>query len=41
VNWVAGWVVGWVVWLLTFPGRIMRVVSYRILCDINKVELFI
>ena len=39
MNWVAGWVVGWVVWLLTFPGRIMRVVSYRILCDINKVEV--
>jgi hypothetical protein len=34
------WVVGWLVWLLTFPGRIMRVVSYRVLCDINKVEVF-
>ncbi|MBV9391986.1 MAG: hypothetical protein JOY96_08860 [Verrucomicrobia bacterium] len=34
------WVIGWLVWLLTFPGRIIRVVSYRMLCDINKVEVF-
>jgi hypothetical protein len=33
-------VVGWLVWQLTFPGRIMRVASYRMLCDINKVEVF-
>ena len=34
------WVVGQLVWALTFPGRIMRVVSYRMLCDITKVEVF-
>jgi hypothetical protein len=34
-----GQLIGWLVWALTFPGRIMRVVSYRMLCDINKVEV--
>lgn len=35
-----GWLVGRLVWWLTFPGRIMRVASYRMLCDISKVEVF-
>jgi hypothetical protein len=35
-----GYVVGYIVWVVTFPGRIMRTISYRLFMDLSKIEVF-
>jgi hypothetical protein len=35
-----GYLVGYIVWIVTFPGRIMRTISYRLFMDLSKTEVF-
>jgi hypothetical protein len=37
---VMGIVVGYVIWIVTFPGRIMRTISYRLFMDLTKIQVF-